>query len=183
MGDKSAGTEKADEDEKNMHDSNSGGAYGSMFMDNSTRTGTVYPPDICNISYRHHSGRKNGLYTMLVYVILGAAGLPVFSGFRAGPGVLAGPTGGYIVGFILIPAIMLVFEKRSKTIKLLSAIAALFICYAFGTVWYAVIYMGSGQSISIAAILIACVIPFILPDLLKIAIAYIIADRISFRQK
>lgn len=128
-------------------------------------------------------GGKNGLYTMLVYVILGAAGLPVFSGFRAGPGVLAGPTGGYIVGFILIPAIMLVFEKRSKTIKLLSAIAALFICYAFGTVWYAVIYMGSGQSISIAAILIACVIPFILPDLLKIAIAYIIADRISFRQK
>ena len=128
-------------------------------------------------------GGKNGLYTMLVYVILGAAGLPVFSGFRAGPGVLAGPTGGYIVGFILIPAIMLVFERRSKTIKLLSAIAALFICYAFGTVWYAVIYMGSGQSISIAAILIACVIPFILPDLLKIAIAYIIADRISFRQK
>lgn len=123
-------------------------------------------------------GSKNGLYAMLVYVLLGAAGLPIFSGFRAGLSALTGPTGGYIIGFVLIPAAMLIFEKYGRKIRLASAAAALLVCYAFGTAWYAAVYMSSGKSIGIAAILITCVVPFILPDLLKIALAVIISDRI-----
>ena len=50
-------------------------------------------------------GSKYGSLSILIYILLGAVGIPVFAGFGAGLGTLAGPTGGYIVGYILCAAI------------------------------------------------------------------------------
>ncbi len=61
-------------------------------------------------------GKKYGTLSMTVYVLLGAAGVPVFSGFRGGIGVLAGPTGGYIIGYIVAVLIIgLLMENTVKT--------------------------------------------------------------------
>ena len=124
-------------------------------------------------------GAFDGFISVAVYVLLGAVGLPIFSGFRGGIGVLLGATGGYIVGFLLIPLIMLIFEKRGRVAQILSYTLGLLVCYAFGTAWFAVVYVNGGKEFSVIGILTACVLPFILPDIIKIALAYFISGRIK----
>ena len=51
--------------------------------------------------------------------------------------------------------------------------------FAFGTAWYAVVYTAGGKAFSLTAVLMACVVPFVLPDILKIALAFVIAKRIK----
>ena len=112
-------------------------------------------------------GRKYGTLSVAVYIALGAAGLPVFSGFRGGIGILAGATGGYIIGFLAIPLI------SGKKFGILTP-AALIVCYAFGTAWYVLLY-----HVSLTGALMSCVVPFIIPDILKIALATFTAKRVK----
>ena len=82
-------------------------------------------------------GGKRGTAAILTYLLLGAVGLPVFSGFTGGIGHILGPTGGYILGFILTALLMWLAEAlMGKSLKVLAAsmVAGLIICYAFGTV-------------------------------------------------
>ena len=123
-------------------------------------------------------GWKDGFFAVAVYVVLGVAGLPVFSGFRSGIGVLLGATGGYIVGFLLAPFIMLPFERRGRAARILSAAAALVACYVFGTLWYAFVYMSGGKEFDILSVLLACVVPFIIPDVIKIALSFAVSERL-----
>ena len=120
-------------------------------------------------------GGKKGTISIIVYILLGAVGAPVFAGFKGGFGVLAGTTGGYIVGFLfsgfvfwLVTALM---KKKNFFVLLLSCILGLAACYAFGTAWYVVVYMRQGKTISLAAALMACVVPYIVPDVVKILLA------------
>lgn len=126
-------------------------------------------------------GGRRGTLSVLVYILLGAIGLPVFSGFTGGVGILLGNTGGYIIGFLFSALAMWGIERlfgNSMPVGLISMLIGLAICYAFGTIWFMVVYTRGNGPVSLAAVLGWCVIPFIIPDLVKIAIALIIAPRI-----
>lgn len=127
-------------------------------------------------------GGKRGTLAVIVYVLLGAVGLPVFSGFKGGIGVLLNTTGGYIIGFVFSALVMWAFEKSfgKKTWALiLSMVLALAVCYAFGTVWFMIVYAKNVGTVGLSAVLGWCVIPFIIPDLAKITLAFILSNRIS----
>lgn len=127
-------------------------------------------------------GGKRGTLSVICYILLGAVGLPVFAGFSGGLGVLLGNTGGYIIGFIAMGLIYILFEKLFKD-KLVTNIVALVIglaaCYAIGTVWFMVVYARNTGAVGIATVLGWCVIPFIIPDLIKMALAFVISKRVK----
>lgn len=130
-------------------------------------------------------GGKKGTLSIIIYLLLGAVGLPVFSNFGAGVGKILGPTGGYMLGFIFSGIVIMLLEKFDRKIKyfrILTDIIALTGCYALGTAWF-YIFIGVKNGMSIFAVLSACVIPFILPDIIKIALAEIIASKIPNRAK
>ena len=122
-------------------------------------------------------GWKRGTLSVLVYILLGAVGLPVFAGLKGGVGVLAGPTGGYIVGFILTAFVIgYIAEKSERKALPLSAamIAGVLLCYAVGTVWFMVV-----THTGLAASLMLCVVPFLLFDAVKIAAAVLLSNRLT----
>ena len=63
------------------------------------------------------SGGKKGLIAIILYILLGIIGVPVFTGFKAGLSAIAGPTGGYIIGFIFIGVLYLIFEHQTMQVK------------------------------------------------------------------
>ena len=84
-------------------------------------------------------GAKRGTLSTLLYILIGAIGVPVFSGFKSGFGVLLGSTGGYIIGFIFTALIVgIVSDKTNKLWALILSMAVgILVCYAFGTAWFA----------------------------------------------
>lgn len=130
-------------------------------------------------------GGKKGTAAIIIYLLLGAAGLPVFSNFGAGIGKIVGPTGGYIFGFIAIGIIIMIFEKIDKGSKILRIVAdllSLISLYAIGTAWF-YFFVGRAKGMSIFAVLSACVIPFIIPDIVKIALAETISLKLPKKIK
>ena len=126
-------------------------------------------------------GGKNGTLAVLIYIILGAIGVPVFAGFQGGIGVLAGSTGGYIVGFLFSSLVMWAMEKflgRKPVVQILSMVLGLIVCYAIGTVWFMVVYTNNSGAVGLGTVLGWCVIPFIIPDLVKIALAFVLSRRL-----
>lgn len=114
-------------------------------------------------------GTKFALVSYVIYLLLGLVGLPVFSGFTGGPAKLAGPTGGYLIGFLLMIWIAGIFITRSngkKWIDLTGMIIGTAAVYAVGTIWLS---MQSG--IDMRAALFAGVIPFLPGDAIKILLA------------
>lgn len=127
-------------------------------------------------------GLKDGLTAVIVYCLLGAVGVPVFAGIRGGLGVLLGSTGGYIIGFVFTAlAVGIITSKFGRKIPVLavSMVIGLILCYAFGTAWFIVVYTKSKGAISIATALAKCVIPYIIPDLIKIAVAIAVIKAIE----
>ena len=108
-------------------------------------------------------GGKRGTISILCYLLLGAAGLPVFSGFRGGMGAILGPTGGYLWGFLATGLTYWAAEKWSRP---LAMILGLLVCYACGTIWY-MTYTGG----ALAAVLLQTVAPYLIPDAVKLVLA------------
>ena len=126
-------------------------------------------------------GGRNGTLAVVIYLLLGAAGLPVFSGFTGGIGHLFGATGGYIIGFVFSALLMWLMERflgRSLKALVASMIAGLLVCYAFGTAWFMVVYARDSGSIGLITALSWCVFPYIIPDALKILLAAIMTRRL-----
>ena len=123
-------------------------------------------------------GCKKGTVSYLIYLLMGLVGLPVFSGFTGGPAKLAGPTGGYIIGFIIMAVIAgLVIDNCHKSwIQFVGMIVGTIICYLFGTIWFCIV-----ADYTFKAALAVCVIPFIPADLVKMIIAMIIGPMIKKR--
>lgn len=122
-------------------------------------------------------GGKRGTLAVLVYILMGAVGLPVFSGFTGGIGRLLGMTGGYIVGFLASALVMWAMEAllgKKKWVLAVSMVVGLLVCYAFGTAWFIVVYTGSKGAITLGAVLGMCVIPYLIPDAVKIAVALVL---------
>lgn len=117
-------------------------------------------------------GMKGSLMSFGLYLLLGAAGLPVFSGFAGGLGKLAGPTGGYLLGFIFMTlAAGFMVERFPDRIFLhgIGMAVGTAICYLFGTVWLA-----EQMSLTFTAALGVGVIPYLPGDAVKILLAVIL---------
>ena len=126
-------------------------------------------------------GGKLGSLAVGVYLLLGIVGLPVFSGFSGGIGALAGVTGGYLLGFLLIALLMWLAEKLFGTgtaVFILSGLVGLAVCYAFGTAWFLVLYTRSTGPIGLWSVLWSCIFPFVIPDLCKLALALALRRRL-----
>ena len=121
---------------------------------------------------------KKGTISYLIYLLIGLVGVPVFSGFTGGVAKLAGPTGGYIIGFIPMAIIagIAIDKFHQRWIHLIGMIIGTVVCYAFGTLWFC---LQSGTPVMSA--LSICVFPFIPGDLIKIVIAFVIAPIIRER--
>lgn len=121
-------------------------------------------------------GAKLSVISYVIYLLLGAVGLPVFSGFTGGLAKMAGPTGGYLIGFIFLAAAAGFFVDRFPGkiyMHVIGMVIGTAICYAFGTVWLA------GQlGISFGAGLGVGVIPYLPGDTVKIILAVIAGPQI-----
>ena len=134
------------------------------------------------------TGGKRGTVSILIYVLMGLIGLPVFAGFKSGPAALTGPTGGFIIGFIFAGLIYWAADslwlgkyKKKRTMMLIiniaeGVIAELFL-YVFGVIWFMVIYTRNSGAIGLSAVLTMCVIPFIIPDAVKLITAAVTSVR------
>lgn len=122
-------------------------------------------------------GGRFGTLSIAVYICLGMAGLPVFHSFTGGIGILMSSTGGYIIGFLLSGMIYTLLTKvigEKAWVKVISAFCALAVCYISGTLWFA---FTATQSSGILPIFMSCVVPFVIPDTVKILLAFFISKR------
>ncbi len=127
-------------------------------------------------------GGKRGSLAVFVYVLLGAIGVPVFANFTGGFGIILNNTGGYIIGFIFSALLMWLMEKllgRKTWVQGLSMILGLFVCYIFGTAWFMFVYTQNTGAIGLTTVLGWCVIPFLIPDFVKIGLALALGGRLS----
>ncbi len=126
-------------------------------------------------------GGKRGTIATVVYVVMGAVGLPVFSGFKGGVGALLGNTGGYIIGFVFMGLIYMAVTKFAGS-RMITATVALLIglvaCYAFGTAWFMFVYMKNTGPVGVMTVLSWCVLPFVIPDIAKMALAIVLSRKI-----
>ena len=142
-------------------------------------------------------GGKRGTVSVVIYILLGMVGLPVFAGFKGGIAALLGTTGGYIIGFIFSALLIWALEKpvsslfgketgadskknifRKMAGPAISMILGLIVCYIFGTAWFVIVYTNTKEPIGIMTALGWCVFPFIIPDLIKIALALVLTLRL-----
>ena len=121
-------------------------------------------------------GSKYGAISQLVYVLLGAIGLPVFSNFTGGFNIITGYTGGYIIGYIAGAWIIgFITEKLGHGLykNIFSMITGLAACYILGTLWFMYI-----TSTGLIAALLLCVVPFLVGDAVKIAAGAILVKKL-----
>lgn len=126
-------------------------------------------------------GGKRGTLAVLIYILLGCMGLPVFAGFSGGLGAVLGSTGGYIVGFLVQALVMWAMERipgNRTVITIVSMVLGLIGCYAFGTVWFVMVYARTTGAVGIWTALGWCVFPYIIPDLAKMALALVLRKRL-----
>lgn len=128
-------------------------------------------------------GAKYGALSQVIYVLLGAIGLPVFHNLTGGLAILTGPTGGFLIGYIVAAFLVGLIYHRDPTptpslhfpfVRLAAGIAVgLFLCFMLGTLWFINI---SGSNLSSALVL--CVFPFIPGDILKILAAIFLIKKL-----
>lgn len=126
-------------------------------------------------------GTKRGTLAIIAFLLLGLFGLPVFSKFQGGVGVLFGPTGGYLIGFIgtaLVTGTIIDHFGRSYPVLIIAMVAGLVVCYAFGTAWFIIVYSRTQSDITLTATLSMCVFPFIIPDIIKIIVSLLTIDKL-----
>lgn len=114
-------------------------------------------------------GTRLGTISYCLYLLLGTAGLPVFSGYSGGIAKLAGPTGGYLVGFIFMAIISGIFIKKSHGkmgFSILGMILGTLVAYLFGTIWFVI-----EAQCTLMYALTVCVFPFLIGDAVKILLA------------
>ena len=116
-------------------------------------------------------GIKWGMASIAAYILLGAVGVPVFSGFRGGAQVLFGATGGFIFGFLLLTLFCgFCVLIKNKYLKFLPGLAGLALCHIWGTAQYAVIYKMKPAP---AFLLVSA--PYLIKDVLSVIAAYILS--------
>lgn len=126
-------------------------------------------------------GRRTAI-SLLVYLFAGAVGVPVFSGFKGGVGVLLGLTGGYLLGFLLtvpVDGVLIRLSGGRRIPALLGTAAGLLFCYVFGTAWLMCVYSMRETPVTVLGALNVAVFPFIIPDIAKLVLANVLGKRLK----
>lgn len=119
---------------------------------------------------------KYGTTAIIIYILIGMVGLPVFSGFLGGVQRLVGPTGGFILGYIpcaLVIGLIIDKNERKKWMYPIAMVAGTVVLYACGTAWFMI-----SLNYTLAAALMACVVPFLIFDAIKIILASVISPQL-----
>ena len=119
-------------------------------------------------------GFRKSTASLVIYILMGVMGLPVFSGCNSG----IGPTGGVIIGFLLIPPRVALLTAKNKSFiwYVISMLVSIIPCYALGALWYGCFFaVESG----VFNVLLVCVIPFLIPELIKILLSAFIVTRLN----
>lgn len=131
-------------------------------------------------------GWKKGLLTITLYILLGLIGVPVFAGFKSGVPALMGATGGYIFGFafaVIISGLAKLLPVKNRYGRVVAFFIAnvlgLTICYVFGTAWFVTVYGKNVGSIGVKSALMLCIVPYIVPDLIKLFISAVLSARLE----
>ena len=126
-------------------------------------------------------GGRLGVYSTAVYLLLGTVGLPVFSGFRSGPGTLFDITGGYLWGMLAAALLYWAITSLSgntRRVRMVACVLGLLLCYALGTAWLMLFYAKTSP-LRLSAALAAYVLPYVFPDLLKLSAAAFLSQRMN----
>lgn len=128
-------------------------------------------------------GTKQAVSATALYLLIGAIGVPVFSGFSGGVSKFAGPTGGYLAGYLPMVLIAGVIVEKSARLRRGSALTAAcgmaagtVACYLLGTLWYC-----SSCNVAFDRALLVCVVPFLPADVVKIAVAAVFGPKLRER--
>lgn len=124
-------------------------------------------------------GGKLGMLSLLLYIALGLIGIPVFSGFNSGVSALIGPTGGYILGFVVAVVLYMALDSIFPYFKhkdLATSFVSMLACYGCGTAWY-MLYVNTTEGFLSGLTL--CVIPYIIPDMAKIILANVLSKKLK----
>lgn len=127
-------------------------------------------------------GGKKTTIIVFVYLLMGCIGIPVFSGFCGGIGCLVGNTGGFLIGFLFSTVAIWGIERLTEIrpwIQWLQMITCICICYLFGVLWYLHIIQIRLSLQAIIPIVSVYVVPYIIPDIVKMCVAYIVSKRLK----
>lgn len=127
-------------------------------------------------------GSKRTLVMLIIYVALGALGLPVFSGFTGGIGALTGPTAGFIWGFLLGVPVFYIFEKyfyEKRGAVITGHILYILLHYIPGALWYCYFTLGCISTEGILSSSLVTVVPFIVPDAIKLMLSIFTVERLK----
>lgn len=119
-------------------------------------------------------GVRRGTAAVAVWLALGALGVPVFAGFNGGIAYMLGSTGGYLWGFLLwapMEGFLFRLGKGKLPLLILGMAAGLALCYTFGTAWFMVVYARTTGPVALSTVLGWCVLPYLVPDAVKLAMA------------
>lgn len=130
-------------------------------------------------------GWKKGTISILIYLLLGAMGLPVFSCFSGGLGIILGPGGGYIVSWILVGLIVGFFSEKFPlntsthiALKFLGFLLGIAVCYLVGTIWFVQVAYDTHTVANYVSALAVCVYPFIPLDIAKAVATLLMGPKI-----
>ena len=136
------------------------------------------------------AGGRRGTIAVLIYLALGAVGVPVFAGFKGGIASFAGPTGGFLVGFLVSALVYWLLEKlflkklmttpvKTWGFGMLAFLIFEVIMYIVGVIWFMTVYAAQTGPVGLATVMGWCVLPFIIPDIVKMVVAVLIGERAS----
>ncbi|MDO4632423.1 MAG: biotin transporter BioY [Eubacteriales bacterium] len=121
-------------------------------------------------------GWKVGTLATVVYVLIGAVGVPVFANLHGGVGVLVGATGGFIWGFILMVLLLgFALEAKNKVLLVVLSAAGLAVCHLLGILQFMAVMNANGKGMSFAAAAMLVSVPYLLKDIISVAAAYFLA--------
>lgn len=126
-------------------------------------------------------GCQRGTIAIVTYVLLGVVGAPVFAGFRGGPAVLLDATGGFLIGFVVaVPVVAAIIKVAGRKAHVLAGAMLIgqIICYVLGTGWFIVLYAQNNQAVGVMTALMMCVVPYVVPDMVKIALAVLMSRKL-----
>jgi len=126
-------------------------------------------------------GGRRGTLAVTAYLLLGLAGAPVLADFSGGVGAYLTPSGGYLVGFLFTALVMWGMERllgQQKWVLLLSMVLGMIVCYTFGTAWFMVAYARSEGAVGLLTALGWCVFPYLIPDCVKMGLAWLLSGEL-----
>ena len=135
-------------------------------------------------------GGRRGTIAILVYLALGAVGVPVFAGFKGGIMSFIGPTGGFLIGFVFGALVYWLLEKlflkklmttpvKTWIFGMLGFVVFEVVMYIVGVIWFMTVYAAQTGPVGLATVMSWCVIPFIIPDIVKMVVAVLTGERAS----